>query len=88
MLTDEGYISNYLGVNITKLQMGYSNYRNRTWWRKIIKHVRLTVSVSLKARDTPDGKKFLHKDIYSLGRKCVYNYMEAVGMLSNLQGST
>ena len=33
-LTDKGFISNYLRVNIKKIQMGYFNYHNRTWRRK------------------------------------------------------
>ena len=35
VLTDERGILNYLGVNIKKIQMGHSNYWNRTWWRKL-----------------------------------------------------
>ena len=35
MLTDEGYIYNYLGVASRKNNMGHSNYRNCTWWRKL-----------------------------------------------------
>ena len=34
MLTEEVDISNYLGVNIKKNQMGHSNYRNWIWWKK------------------------------------------------------
>ena len=34
LFTDEGDVSNYLGVNIKKIQMGHSNYCNYTWWRK------------------------------------------------------
>ena len=33
-LGDEGYVSNYLGVNIKNNSDGNFFYRNRTWWRK------------------------------------------------------
>ena len=35
VLKDEGDLSNYLGVNIKKIQMGHSNYRSHKWWRKL-----------------------------------------------------
>ena len=34
------------------------------------------------------GNTSSHKEKYILARKCVYNYREAVGMISYLQGST
>ena len=34
VFTDEGDISNYLGVNIKKIHMGHSNYRSHIRWRK------------------------------------------------------
>ena len=55
---------------------------------KIINHVGLKVSASLKARETPAGKPLLHKDEYSLGSKCVWDYKAAVGILSYIHGST
>ena len=55
---------------------------------KIINHAGITVSASLKAKDTPSVKPLLHKDEYSIGRKCVWNYREAVSILSCIHGST
>ena len=55
---------------------------------KVINHVVLEVPASLKATETPAGKPLLHKDEYIIGRKCVWNYRAAVGMLSYIQGST
>ena len=52
---------------------------------KIINHVGLEVYASLKAREKPAGKPLPHKDESSIGRKFVWNYREAVGMLSYLQ---
>ena len=51
---------------------------------KMINHVGIKVSASLKARDTLYGKILLHKDEYNLGRKCIWNFRAAVGMLSYL----
>ena len=34
VLTHEGDISNYLGFNIKRSQMGHSNDHNHNWWRK------------------------------------------------------
>ena len=46
------------------------------------------MSARLNARETSDGKPLLHKDKYSQGIKCVWNYREAVGVLGYLQVST
>ena len=87
-LTDEGDISNYLGVNIKKNPDGTFELLQSHLVEKIINHVRLTVTASLRAREAHDWKSLLHKDKYSLGRKCVCNLRAAVGMLIYLQGST
>ena len=55
---------------------------------KIINHVGLEVSATLKAIYTPAVKPLLHKDESSIVRKFVCNYRAAVSMLSYLQGST
>ena len=55
---------------------------------KIIDHVGIEFSTSIKARETPAGKPLMHKDESSLGINCVYNYRVAVGILSYLQVST
>ena len=55
---------------------------------KTIKHVRLEVSASIKAREISAVKPLVRKDKYSLGRKFVWNYNAAVSMLSYIQGST
>ena len=55
---------------------------------KIINCLGLTVSMSLKAIETPAEKPLPHKDISSLGRKFICNYRVGVGMLSYLHLST
>ena len=52
---------------------------------KIINHVGLELSASLKAREKPDENLLLHKEEYRLGRKYVWNYRSAVDMIIYLQ---
>ena len=51
MLTDEGDISNYLGVNIKKNSDSTFELSQSHMVEKIINHVGLEVSASLKARE-------------------------------------
>ena len=88
MLTYEGDIYNYPEVNIKKNPDGTFKLLLSHLVKKIINHVGLSVSASLKAIETHTGKPLLHKDESSLGRKCVWDYRAAVGMLSYFQGST
>ena len=88
MLIDEGDISNYLGVTIKERSDGTFKWSQLYLVDKIINHVGLTMFASLKERETPSWKPLLHKDKSSIGRECVWNYREVVGMLSYIQGLT
>ena len=83
MLTDEGYISFYNGLNMNKISDG-TFITAIARGGEIINHVGLIVSASIKSRETPAGKPLIHKYESSLGKKCVWNYREVVGILSNL----
>ena len=85
-MTYEEDISNYLGFNIKKKSDGTFKLSQSNLVEKGINHVGLTVYASLKAIETHDGKPLIHKEEYSQGRNCVYNYRAAVGILSYLQG--
>ena len=87
VLTDERDISNYLGVNIKENSDWTFKLSQSHLVEKIINHVGLEVSVSLKSIDTTAGKPLMHKERYSLGRKCVWNVRAVDGMLIYLQGS-
>ena len=52
----------------------------------MIKCVELTVSTSLKYKETTVGESLLHKIEYSIERKFLCNYRAAVRMLCYLQG--
>ena len=54
----------------------------------MINHVGITVYEWLKYRETSEGKPLLHKYEYNLARKCVCNYIAAVGMITYLKGYT
>ena len=88
MSTDEGYISNYLGVNIKKNLDVTFELLQLHLVEIIINHVGIIVSMSLNSRETPAGKPSLHKYVYCLGRMFVWDYSSDGGMLSYLQGST
>ena len=88
MFTDERDLSNYIGFNIKEKLDGTFKLLQSHLVEKIINRVGITVSTSLKARDTPTGKQLPNKDECSLVSKCVWNYREVVGMLSYLWGST
>ena len=62
LLTDEGDISNYLGVNIKKTSYGTFELSQSHLVEKIIYHVGLEVSASLQSREMPSRKSLLNKD--------------------------
>ena len=72
-MTNEEDISNDLGVNIKKKSDETFELSQYHLVEKIINDVRLEVSKSFKARETPNGKPVLNKDEFSLGRYCVWN---------------
>ena len=84
VLTDEGYISNHLVVNIKKDSDGTLELSQLYLVEKIINHVGLELSASIKSRDTPTVKPLLYKGESSTERICVWNYRATVGMLSDL----
>ena len=88
MLTDEGDISNYLGFNIKKNLDGIFGLSQSHLVEKIINRVGLTVSASLKSIEVPAVKSLLHKETYSLGSKCVWNYRSEIGIMIYIYGST
>ena len=87
VLTDEGVISNRLGVSIKNNPDGGFQLSQSRLVDKIIIHVGLTTSLSIKLKEPPVQKMFLHKDSSGLTRKWIWNYRSTAGMLSCLQGS-
>ena len=56
VMTDEGDISNYLGVNVKKTSDGTFKLLLSHLVEKIINHVGITVFAGLKSREMPDVK--------------------------------
>ena len=71
MFTYEVDISNDLGDNMKKNSVGKFELYKSLSVEKIINHVKLSVSASLKLSDTLAVKKLLYKYESSLGIKCV-----------------
>ena len=88
VLTHKGYISNYLVFDIRNISDSTFKWLQSNLVDKIINHVGLTLSESLKRREMPAGDTLLNKNKSSLIIKCVWNYKEAVGILSYIQVST
>ena len=87
-MTDEGNISNYLGVNIKKKSDGTFKLLQSHLVEKIINHVGITMSASINSRETLAVKQLPYKEESSLERKWVCNYRAEVGMERYLQEST
>ena len=85
MLANKGDISNHLGFSIKKNPDGTLELSQSHLAEKIINHVGLEVSASLKTRYMPARKSLLQKYESSLGRKCVWNYRAAIVILSYFQ---
>ena len=69
VLTDEGDISNYLGVDINKSSYGTFKLSQSYLVEEIRNHVGREVSASLKSKDMLTVIPLLYKYEYSIGRK-------------------
>ena len=85
--TTEPGISNYLGVKVEQLQDNSSFELKQPY---LIDHILklLEINDDFNDQTTPATKPLLHKDENSNPRKCKWNYLQAIGMLNYLQGST
>ena len=88
LFTDEGDISNYLGVNINNNLDGTFKLSQLHLVGKIINHPRFMLPSSTKLKEKPAGKSLLNKDEYILEIKGVCSYRAAVLILSYIQGYT
>ena len=84
MLTDEGDISIFIGVNNKKNSDGTFELSQSHLVEKTVNHAGITVSTSRKSRELTTEKTLLHKEEYSLRRKCIWNYRSAIGMLIHI----
>ena len=91
ILTDEGDIDKFLGIEITHLDEKRFKISQPYLIDRIISLLNIdtnTYGMETNSKSTPVGKPLLHKDLEGKPRKESWNYRTAVGMLTYLQGNT
>ena len=90
VLTDEGDINKFLGIEITQLNDKIFKISQLYLTDRIISFLNIDVNdhrVDTNKKSTPVGKPILHKDLSGKPRKETWNYRTAVGMMTYLQGN-
>ena len=85
-LTDEGSLDRYLGVEIKKRNDGKVELFQPHLIDRFLAVVGQDTNVNEKS--TPVTNPLLHKDIAVLPRKFKWNYMQAISLLTYLQGTS
>ena len=91
VLTDEGDIDKFLGIEITHLDDNRFRISQPHLIDRIVSFLEIDVNeygMETNTKSTPAGKPLLHKDVSGKPRKATWNYRTAVGMLTYLQGNT
>ena len=91
VLTDEGDIDKFLGIEITQLDDRRFKLAQPFLIDRIIAFLEIDANdfeMDTNTKSTPVGKPLLHKDLEGKPRKATWNYRTAVGMLTYLQGNT
>lgn len=86
VFTDDGNLEQYLGVDVKRKKNGSIELTQPHLIQRILDVLNITPDVNPKP--TPVVKPVLYKDLDGLMRKCNWNYRQAVGMLTYLQGTT
>ena len=87
VFTDGGPLEAYLGVEVSKPNNGSFELKQSFLIEKIIKTI-IGDEEILHETNIPAAKELLHKDPDGPERKHDFNYRQAVGMLTYLQGTT
>ena len=88
ILTDEGPLTKYLGVDVKENQGGGFELKQTFLIQRIIDLLGLEGDSVHNSKPTPAVRPLLHKDIKGEQRKNRWNYRKAIGMLTYLQGTT
>ncbi len=90
ILTEEGTLDKFLGINITKLDDNRFELSQPFLIERIIQFVKSECESEVNTKSTPNpvGKPLLHKDLEGKERKYRWNYRTAVGMTGYLQQSS
>ena len=88
ILTDEGSLSKYLGVDVKYKRQGYIELVQPFLIQRIIDLLGLEGDSKHNTKPTPAVKPLLHKDLKGESRKNNWNYRQAIGMMTYLQATT
>ena len=91
MLTDEGDIDKFLGIEINHLDEKRFKISQPFLIDRIISFLNIDThdfGLGTNSKSTPVGKTLLYKDLSGKPRKENWNYRTAVGMLTYLQGNS
>ena len=88
ILTDEGTLTKYLGVDVQHKPDGTFELKQPFLIQRIIDLLSLEGESQHNTKPTPAVKPLLHKDEKGDKRKNVWSYRKAIGMLTYLQGTT
>ncbi len=90
ILTKEGTLDKFLGINITKLNNVRSELAQPFLIKRIIKFIESECETDVNDHSTPNpvGKPLLHKDLEGKEQKYKWNYSTVVGMTGYLQKSS
>ena len=91
ILTDEGNIDKFLGIEITHLDDKRFKISQPFLIDRIVAYLNIDSNeygIGTNSKCTPVGKPLLHKDLSGKPRKEKWNYRTAVGMLTYLQGNS
>ncbi len=90
ILTEEGTLDKFLGININKLNNNRFKLSQPFLIERIINFVEseCKTDVNIKTMPNPVGKPLLHKDLEGKERKYQWNYTTAMGMTGYLQQSS
>ena len=91
VLTDEGNIDKFLGIEITQIDAKRFKITQPFLTYRIISFLDIDThdyGMETNPKPTPVSKPLLHKDLAGKPRKEDWNYRTAVGMLSYLQANS
>ena len=86
VLTDEGEIDKYLGVDIDKSKKGSIELRQSYLIQRCLEAMEANDKMNMKR--TPATKPLIHKDKDGSPRKHQWNYRQVIGMLNYLTSTT
>ena len=88
IITDEGSLTKYLGVDVKYKKDGNFELLQPFLIKRILDLTGVEGESEYNSKPTPAMRPLLHKDLAGESRKNSWNYRTAIGMLTYLQGTT